>query len=225
MKHADLFRRYESLVNGADRAFQKMAKDYGQEVRCKQGCSDCCHALFGLFLIEAVFLKASFDALGRKERRKILARCDKADKELQKMQERYRPSGREGGNGFDVLGKERLRCPLLSDREVCLLYSQRPITCRVYGIPTAVRGEARVCRKAGFKEGTSYPAFNLDRVQNDLYHLSRELLEMHGRADPEQASLLISVSKALKTPAEDIIAKGFVSTGLAGRHGFPDLSE
>lgn len=213
MKHADLFSRYESLVNGADRAFQRMARDYGQEIRCKPGCSDCCHALFGLFLIEALSLKESFDALDRKARRKILARCDRADRDLRKMQEKHKASMHEEGNASDALGKERLRCPLLSDQEACLLYARRPITCRVYGIPTAIRGKARVCRKAGFKEGTSYPAFNLDRVQKELYLLSRELLERHGTADPEQASLLISVSKALKTPLEDIIAKSFVSIG------------
>lgn len=213
MKHADLFERYESLVNGADRAFQRMAKDYVQEIKCKRGCSDCCHALFGLFLVEAFSLKESFDALERKERRKILARCDKADRDIQRMQEKHKVSGQEEGDASEALGKERLRCPLLSDQEVCLLYPHRPITCRVYGIPTAIRGKARVCRKAGFKEGTSYPAFNLDQVQKELYLLSRELLARHGTADPEQASLLISVSTALKTPLEDIIAKSFVSIG------------
>jgi len=213
MKHADLFERYESLVNAADRAFQRMAKDYAQEIKCKRGCSDCCHALFGLFFVEAFSLKASFDALERKERRKILARCDKADRDLQRMQEKHKVSGQEGGDASEALGKERLRCPLLSDQEVCLLYSHRPITCRVYGIPTAIRGKARVCRKAGFKEGVSYPAFNLDQVQKELYLLSRELLARHGTADPKQASLLISVSTALKTPLEDIIAKSFVSIG------------
>ena len=213
MKHPDLFKRYESLVNGSDRAFQRMAKDYVHEIKCKRGCSDCCHAVFGLFLVEAFSLKESFDALDRKERRKILARCDKAERDLQRMQEKHKSSIHEGGDAADVLGKERLSCPLLSDRAVCLLYFHRPITCRVYGIPTAIRGKARVCRQGGFKEGTSYPAFNLDHVQKELYLLSRELLARHGTADPEKASLLISVSTALKTPLEDIIAKSFVSIG------------
>ncbi len=209
MKNADLFKRYESLVIGADRAFQRMAKDYAQEIKCKRGCSDCCHAVFGLFFVEAFSLKVSFDALDRKERRKVFARCDKADRDLQRMQEIHKSSRYEGDNASDVLGKERLRCPLLSDQEECLLYSHRPITCRVYGIPTAIRGKARVCQKAGFKGGRSYPAFDLDQVQKELYLLSREVLIRHGTTDPDRAALLISVSKALRTPPEDIVAGSF----------------
>ncbi len=204
MKHGDLFRHYESLVNGADRAFQRMAKDYEQEIKCKLGCSDCCHALFGLFLVEAYFLKGFFDALDRKERRKILMRGDKADRALLKIEKKLKMPGSTFADATDALGKERVRCPLLSDEKVCSLYSRRPITCRVYGIPTAIRGRARVCQKAGFQGGRSYPAFDLEQVQKELYQLSRELLIRHGAADLEQAALLISVSKALRTPLEDI---------------------
>ncbi len=213
MKDGDLFKRYESLVNGADRAFQRIAEQYTQEIKCKQGCADCCHAVFGLFLVEACALKEAFDALDRKERRKILARCDKADRALQRLHEKHGASRHGEVHASDVLGKERVCCPLLSDRDRCLLYPHRPITCRVYGIPTAIRGKARVCQKAGFKEGTSYPAFDLDRVHHELYLLSRELLAGYGTVDPEQASLLISVSRALRTPLEEILAENAGSIG------------
>jgi hypothetical protein len=60
-----------------------------------------------------------------------------------------------------------------------------------------------VCGKAGFKSGKTYPIFDLDRAYQELYLLSGELLKEAGRRDPERASLLISVSRAIKTlPAE-----------------------
>ena len=105
------------------------------------------------------------------------------------------------------MGRERVRCPLLED-EACRLYDHRPITCRVYGIPTVIQGKARVCSRAGFRGGKTYPAFNLDAVQRELYALSRELLVRSGEPDAEKAALLISVSKALQTPIEEMIAEG-----------------
>ena len=200
-----LLERYEHLATSADQAFQKMLQDYPECIKCRPHCSDCCHTLFGLFLIEAAFLKSHFDRLGRKERRAALLRCDKADRELKKLENGMQKSGSVSEMGTEALAKERIRCPLLDDQKECILYPHRPITCRVYGIPTSIQGKARVCGKAGFIKGKSYPAFDLDGAYKKLYSLSRELLEGAGRRDFEKASFLISVSKAIRTPPEDLL--------------------
>ena len=108
-----------------------------------------------------------------------------------------------------TMAKEKIRCPLLDEKEDCTLYKYRPITCRAYGIPTKIQGKARVCGKGGFKGGESYPAFDLDGVFRDLYNLSRELLNTGERGTPEKASLMISVSKAIRTPLDDLIHEIF----------------
>ena len=132
-------------------------------------------------------------------------RADKADIELQKVEERLRAFEADPHMKSYALAKERVRCPLLDQNDECVLYPQRPITCRVYGIPTAIQGKARVCGKAAFKRGESYPTFDLDACYQELYQLSKDLLMMSGECNMEKASLLISVSKILKTPMEDII--------------------
>jgi Fe-S-cluster containining protein len=205
MSITHVLQRYELLVAKADQAFQKMKKEFPECIKCKPRCSDCCHALFGLFLIEAVYLKRHFDKLGRKARRAALLRGNKADKELKKLEERLQKNGKTPEIGTASLARERIRCPLLDDHQVCTLYFHRPITCRVYGIPTAIQGKARVCRKAGFKSGTTYPLFDLDRAYQELYLLSGELLKEAGRRDPERASLLISVSRVIKTPPAELV--------------------
>jgi len=103
------------------------------------------------------------------------------------------------------LGKARIRCPLLNDRNECILYPYRPITCRVYGIPTKVQGVPRVCGQAGFKKEQTYPVFDLDGTHRELHQLSKELLERAGEKNSERASLLLSVSKVIKTPVEELI--------------------
>jgi Fe-S-cluster containining protein len=211
-----LLERYERLATRADQAFQKMLQDYPECIKCKPHCSDCCHALFGLFLIEAVYIKRHFEELERKKRRAALLGGNKADRDLKKLEKKMHKSGGASEMGTESLAKERIRCPLLDDQKECILYPYRPITCRVYGIPTSIQGKARVCGKAGFKKGESYPAFDLDGAYKKLYSLSKELLKGVGRRDFEKALLLISVSKAIRTPRNDLINESFGPPGRAG---------
>jgi Fe-S-cluster containining protein len=104
-----------------------------------------------------------------------------------------------------IMSRERIPCPLLNENQECVLYLHRPITCRVYGIPTKIQGKARVCWKAEFKKDERYPVFDLDGVYRDLYLLSTELLKAGGQDDPEKASLLISVSKAITTSLNELL--------------------
>ena len=215
MMPAHLFQRYELLVAKADQAFNKIAKEYPECIRCKSHCADCCHAVFGLFLIEAAYLQKYFYQLGRKERRAAILRGKKANRDLQKIEKRLQAHHDDNRTAGYALQRERIRCPLLDDNRECVLYSHRPITCRVYGIPTAIQGKAHVCGKTGFKNGQSYPAFNLDEVQKELFYLSREVLQRTQRGSAEKASLLISVSKTIETPLEDIIKESFAGSATA----------
>jgi len=209
MNFTHLFQRYELLVAKADQAFGKMQKDYGAYIKCKLHCSDCCHAIFGLFLIEAAYLQQHFNQLSRKERQAALLRGKKSEKEYRELEKRLKTYANDPQMASYSIGRERIRCPLLSDHRECNLYIHRPITCRVYGIPLVIHGKAHACGNAGFKDGESYPSFNLDEVQRELYLLSRELLDRARRKDLERASLLISVSKAIKTPFKDLINEDF----------------
>ena len=200
-----LIHSYEFLADKADTAFHRMEKEYGTYIKCERYCSDCCHAVFGLFLIEAAYLKQHFDQLDLKDIKEALLRCNDADRALKRLEIKLQTNENDAQMQAYILAKERIRCPLLDDKQECILYPHRPITCRVYGIPTKIHGKARVCGKTGFKKSESYPAFDLDGVYRDLFDLSKELLESQETGNPEKASLLISVSKAISTPLEEII--------------------
>lgn len=205
MNFDQLFQRYESLVAKVNHAFQKMQKDYGEYIKCKIHCSDCCHAIFGLFLIEAAYLQRHFKELSIKEKRAALLRGEKSDKEQRELEKKIKTYANDPQMASYSLSKERILCPLLNENQECILYVYRPIICRVYGIPLVIKGKAHVCWNAGFKKGEPYPTFNLDEVHRELYLLSRELLGRAGRKDLERASLLISMSKAIKTPFKVLI--------------------
>jgi Fe-S-cluster containining protein len=216
MKLSQLFRSYELLVDKADQAFREMEQKYGESVRCERHCSDCCHAVFGLFLIEAAYLKENFDQLGKEKIKTALWRCNEADLALKRLEKRLISYKDDPDMQVYTMARERIRCPLLDDNLDCILHPFRPITCRVYGIPTKIQGEARVCGRSGFKKGVAYPAFDLDGVYRDLYELSKELLKQSGISDLDKAALLISVSKTISTPFEILInetLEGYDKTG------------
>jgi hypothetical protein len=105
----------------------------------------------------------------------------------------------------DALATKRVRCPFLDDEQACIAYPFRPITCRIYGIPTLIRKQIRTCHKNLFRPGESYPAFDLDEAHREMYHMSVELLSGRHESPPDGASFLISVAKAITTPWEDLV--------------------
>jgi Fe-S-cluster containining protein len=205
MDYTYLFEPYQELVLKAEAAFHKTAGEHPLCVTCKPRCSDCCHAVFGLFLIEAVFLRRDFELLSEEDQKAALGRCKKVDHELSVLEGTLREFKDDPQMSAYSMAKTRIRCPLLSDAEECILYPYRPLTCRVYGIPTLIQGAARVCGKSGFKKDQPYPTFNLDWAYRELFQQSQELLKGAGAKDVERAALLLSVSKIIQTPVEELI--------------------
>ncbi len=101
------------------------------------------------------------------------------------------------------LAQERVRCPFLNDENLCDLYDRRPITCRVYGVPTSIGGTARICGLSGFKKGTAYPTVNLDTINDRLFEMSRDLLQEIGSSRSKIDMSLVPVSAVLMTTYDE----------------------
>jgi Fe-S-cluster containining protein len=201
----DLFRPYELLVKEADEAFERMRVRYDALIKCRHGCSDCCHAVFGLFPIEAAYLQERLGGLGRKERRAALNRAEKSERDLERVMARLKDEVEDPTSTHDALAKQRVRCPFLDDQHACIAYPFRPITCRVYGIPTLIRKKIRACPRNLFRHGQSYPAFDLDGAHREMYQMSVELLSGRHGSPADGASFLVSVAKAIMTPWGDLV--------------------
>jgi Fe-S-cluster containining protein len=198
------FARYEALVAEVDKIFDAMQEAHKECVRCEIYCSDCCHAVFDVTLIEAVYINNHFNrSLNRKERRPILRRAEKIDRQYyqikRKLQKMYIDQGKPPEEVLSHLAEERVPCPMLNDEKLCDVYDKRPITCRVYGIPTSIGGKPHICKESGFKEGTAYPTVNMDNMNDRLFQLSKELLEEVGSEQLKMHMSLVPVSAALMT--------------------------
>ena len=197
------FEKYRALVKQVDAVFQKVQAEYEACVTCKMGCSDCCHALFDLTLIEALYLKDQFDAVFKGDAREgIVARADRSDRQVHQLKRRAQKEYQQGKPEEQILEEmaaQRVRCPLLDDENQCALYADRPITCRLYGIPTEIGGQSHTCGLSGFKKGESYPTVKLETIQKQLYDLSSELAGDLKSRYPKLAEMLVPVSMALLT--------------------------
>lgn len=201
------FKKYESLVAMADGLFEKIKKEYPECVACKIECSDCCHALFDLSLIEAMYLNHHFkESFSGKAKEVLIEKANRADRSVYQLKRKaYKDF--QTGMGEDAIleqmAKERIRCPLLNDREMCDLYPYRPITCRLYGIPTSIGGKSYTCGISGFKEGRKYPNVNIDTIHKQLYEISSELAQTIKSKYSKLADILVPVSMALLTTYDE----------------------
>jgi Fe-S-cluster containining protein len=156
-----IFKKYETLVKQVDEVFEKVCSDYPDCVKCKQACADCCHALFDLSLVEALYINHKFhENLGDKKG-KILETANRTDRKLHQLKRKMFKAVESGQKTEELvlleMAAERSRCPLLNEENRCDLYAFRPVTCRLYGIPTSINGRGHTCGLSGFKEGVSYP--------------------------------------------------------------------
>ena len=201
------FVKYEAVVNMVDQVFDRVKQEYPKEVFCREKCSDCCYAIFDLTLIEALYLNHKFNEnFSGKEKAELIAIADKTDRALAKMKRDAYKKVKDGADQLEIVGKmsqERVRCPLLGENDLCLMYECRPITCRVYGIPTSTAGASHICGRTNFVQGKAYPTLNMDKIYTQLQLLSAELVKDINSNNIRMHELLIPVSMAMVTLFND----------------------
>jgi Fe-S-cluster containining protein len=208
MLHFDqTFKKYEILVEGVDQAVKRIGEAHSECLRCAPQCSDCCHAIFDLSLIESVYINYRFyQSLEKSLQDRIIERAERADRQAYRLKRRIQKMLSQGekteGEVLSLLAEERLQCPFLNESDLCDGYNLRPITCRAYGLTTIIHGAGYSCGKSGFTEGGAYQSINLDRINQHLGVLSEELLaeigspeDLKGRLVPLSSALLTDYDK------------------------------
>ncbi|OQY12641.1 MAG: hypothetical protein B6I31_02835 [Desulfobacteraceae bacterium 4572_19] len=195
------FTRYEALSQKVDQAFNQVKNEHKECVKCVQGCSDCCHALFDLTLIEAIYINHKFNQnCEGLEKLKILDAANMADRKIHRLKKAAYAEFKKDKNEVKVLGKmaqERVRCPFLNEKDMCAMYEDRPLTCRLYGIPTSSGGISHTCGKTGFTQGDKYPTVNMDILYKQMYIISEELVQDIKSKHTKMADMIVPLSMAI----------------------------
>lgn len=201
---SDIFARYEALVAEADQVFAKVKAACPAEVRCEEGCADCCHAPFDVTLVEALYLNKHFNERFPKgdARFELSEAANRSDREHYRLKHKAWKAHKSGVPDEEIVerfARERIRCALLLENDRCAMYEARPLTCRLYGAPLNIGGQMRVCHKTGFTPGGKYPAVAIAKIQERLLALSKEANERAGSKHAYLADMLAPVSMALLT--------------------------
>ncbi|RJQ52708.1 MAG: YkgJ family cysteine cluster protein [Desulfobacteraceae bacterium] len=206
------FHKYESLVEVADQTFRRVSADFGECVTCKPGCCDCCHAMFEVPLIEALSLHHRLHrAVEVKKREALVETAACTDRRIYRIKRTIlkAPAVDRKNELLSAMSTERIRCPLLNNESRCELYEYRPITCRLYGIPTAIDGTGQTCGFSRFKQGVRYPTVQLEIFHRRLYEISLEVVYALGSSRASMAEMLVPVSTAMLTDfEEELLASG-----------------
>ncbi len=212
----ELFSRYENIARKANHLFKAIQERYPLSVKCHIHCCDCCYAIFGVFPVEAAYINQHFNRFERRIKREVLRRAEKADAEILRARDKLQQAFDEKPE-MQVygLGKQKIRCPFLTERDECILYERRPIICRIYGVPYSLKDGKKeisyVCGISGFEANVSYPTIKLNRIYDELCKLSRELMAEGGApiAKLNKANLMLPLSRIIRIPFEEIIKGNF----------------
>lgn len=129
---------YLALLKELDCWFARCSTRFGSLIACGAGCSACCRGLFDITLLDAWLLKTGFDRLPADVRSAAEAKSRARLRELQAawpdFQAPYLLNGLPDEEWTEMPAEDPTPCPLLVDGR-CLVYSFRPMICRLHGLP------------------------------------------------------------------------------------------
>lgn len=132
--------RYGRQLRNLDAWFQSIRKKHAGKMACGQGCARCCYGLFDISLPEALFVVHAFDCMPETLQSEVKARAlDIQERIMNAAPELKEPYFLNGLSGDRIdaiaIGVGDIRCPFLGEKDVCLIYEQRPMACRLEGVP------------------------------------------------------------------------------------------
>ena len=130
---------YLSLQGTVDQWFSRCVEAGGEMLACRAGCGSCCRGLFDITLLDAFLLKRAFAKLPETIRETVLFRCRLRLNELQQrwpgLGQPLLLNGLPEREWTEMPEDDETPCPLLGEEGVCLVYSARPLICRLHGLP------------------------------------------------------------------------------------------
>lgn len=132
--------QYRDLLSQIDAWFSRCMERYPELISCQSGCSSCCRSLFDITMLDAYVLKLGFDALPAATREKVLAKCAARLKLMREQWPEFQHPfvlNYRSEDEWNALMPEEdeTPCVLLGEDGRCLVYANRPMTCRLHGIP------------------------------------------------------------------------------------------
>ncbi len=175
------FKEYEILVRKIDEDIGKVHATQGEILRCGLESKACCFNYVDLQLIEVVSLNNALNRTLKSEMRlEFINKAVEVNKKTRKVRRYLKESRESDGDGKKALAEnyalEKILCPLNRESK-CVLFENRPIQCRLYGIPD--------------------DATNIDLINKMLFDISRNVFFSFSGFFLENDTLTFSLSEAV----------------------------
>jgi len=136
----EILKQYKELLAQVDSWFARSMELYPEKISCRSGCSHCCRSLFDITLLDAYYLKLGFDALPAETRelvqKKSLERLRLMREQWPEFDHPFVLNHRPEEEWEPLMPEEdETPCVLVGEDGRCLVYENRPMTCRLHGIP------------------------------------------------------------------------------------------
>lgn len=196
------------LMARCDQWFERARASVLGNLPCRLGCSRCCIGPFAITRLDVAVLQRGLDALDLSVRQDIASRaCNQVaalEAAFPRLQEDVVLDRWSDGEVDGLVERFRnLPCPALAEDGSCRVYSFRPVTCRMMGIPVEADGlVAGACEVQ-----TAVP---VQRVPLVLRQEEQRL------AEQEQAELEACLGSAAGRGEEVLLPYGFLPD-----HGLP----
>jgi Fe-S-cluster containining protein len=145
--------RDAELVQIMDASLADAARRAGHWLACRVGCTQCCHGAFTINALDAARLRAGMEALRSTDPALAAEVTRRAQAWIDEHGPAFPGDPRTGRLGTSPKNREEFEefandaaCPALDPATGrCDVYAWRPMTCRVFGPPVRVEGDALGC--------------------------------------------------------------------------------
>ncbi|HET7433704.1 MAG TPA: YkgJ family cysteine cluster protein [Thermoanaerobaculia bacterium] len=124
--------RYRDVLNRADAFFASVMESQPANLQCGRGCSLCCHGLFEIGSGDVPVIAEGLAKLHPARRKRIVRRAEEI------IASSAHPNLRECAPEEKEAFFERTSataCPNLDENGACMMYDDRPLVCRTFGLP------------------------------------------------------------------------------------------
>lgn len=135
-----LIDEYKNLLGEIDRWFSRCQEQHFAEITCRSGCSECCRGLFDITILDAALLQSGFAQLPAAVKAAVLKKAEGVLQAIRsswlEFKQPYILNYRPDEEQEKLLASDNdTPCVLLDPAGRCLLYTYRPMTCRLHGLP------------------------------------------------------------------------------------------
>lgn len=143
---------WREVLERLDRWFEAAAARHPGVIPCRAGCSACCHGPFDISAADALLLREGLAALDPEARAGVARRAGAILERMRAVEPGWGPPWlieTIGEARFDAISEALAQepCPLLDPEGRCLVYAERPLVCRLIGLPM-LTGEGEVLENA-----------------------------------------------------------------------------